>query len=147
LSGFDKRNHRTALQVQAFQRFERGLDLVAIAARLCRKRQTRFSVPYTDHQRRHESAAALVTALQPLAVDRHHAFDGRKPEPRAQGFGKPGEEPGQFVRIEQAEQPGETVVARRAMRQIHNLPELFLMGDGEPVAAARDRSTALRFSS
>ena len=131
MSGFDTRNHLTALQVQAFQRFERGLDLVAIAARLCRKRQTRFSVPYADHQRRHETAAALVTAPQPLAVDRHHASGGRKPEPRAQGFGKPGEELGQFLRIEQAEQPGETVVARRAMRQIDNPPKLFLMGRRE----------------
>src|SRR5271156_236182 len=96
-----------------------------------RQRQARLGVPDADHQRRHEGAAALVAAAQALAVDGDHAFGRRKPELRAQRRVKPGEGRGHFLRIEQAEEAAEAVVARRAVRQIDDLRQLAFVGGGE----------------
>ncbi len=110
-----------ALQGHGFQRRQGRRHFVAAGRMAGRQRQARLGVPDADHQRRHEGAAALVAAAQALAVDGHHAFGRRKPEFRAQRRVKPGEGRGHFLRIEQAEEAAEAVVARRAVRQIDDL--------------------------
>src|SRR5262245_28845877 len=59
----------TALQYQAFQGRQGSFDLVPTFGPTGRNRQPGFGIPYTDHQRRHVGAPALVAAPKALAID------------------------------------------------------------------------------
>src|SRR5271166_2459267 len=117
----------TAFQIKAFQRFQRRFDLIAVVARPRAEGKTRLSVPHADHQRRHEGAATLIAAPQPFAVDGDDARRLTKPQAFAQRFGEGHEGAGHLVRVEQAKQARETVVARRPMRQIDDLGKARLI--------------------
>src|SRR5271166_3562297 len=121
----------TAFQIKAFQRFQRRFDLIAVVARPRAEGKTRLSVPHADHQRRHEGAATLIAAPQPFAVDGDDARRLTKPQAFAQRFGEGHEGAGHLVRVEQAKQARETVVARRPMRQIDDLGKARLIGAAE----------------
>jgi hypothetical protein len=116
-----------AFQNQTFERRERGCNLIATRRVPARQRQPRFGIPYAYHQRRHAGAAAFIAAAQALAIDCHHALGRIKSKSLAQCRNKAGESLCHFLRIEQAEQPAEAVVARGTMRKINNLGKLLLV--------------------
>src|SRR5260370_6369781 len=129
-----------AFQNEAFERRERGRNLIAARRVPGRQRQPCLGIPYAYHQRRHAGAAAFIAAAQALAIDRDHAFGRIKSKPLAQGSNEARESLCHLLRIEQTEQPAETVMARRAMRKIDNLGKLILMGRSK----IRDIDTRLR---
>ena len=118
----------TALQNHAFQRRQRGGYLVAAGRVSGRQRQPGLGIPDAHHERRHTGATAFIAASQALAVDRDHALGRAKPKPLAQRLSEASESLGHFLRIEQAKQAAEAVMARRAMAKIDNLGKLVLVG-------------------
>jgi hypothetical protein len=56
-------------------------------------------IPHADHQRRHEFAAALISAPQAFAVDGDHARHRAKTKRLAQRRREGGESLGHFVGI------------------------------------------------
>jgi len=121
----------TAFQIKALQHFQRRGDLVAVRARARRDRHPRFGVPDAHHQRRHMGAPALVAAPQSLAVDGHDALGRSQAQSFAQRPRERQKGAAQRVWIEQAKQARETIMARRAMRQVDDLAKIALVRLGE----------------
>src|ERR1700677_4364356 len=121
----------TALQIQAFQRLQRRGDLVAVRTRARGDRYAGLRVPDAHHQWRHARTPALIAAPQAFAVESDQAFDRSQAEAFAQGSSKIPQTFLQFRRIEQTEQSRETVVARRAVRQIDHLGQFLDVRGGK----------------
>src|SRR5262249_42751412 len=77
---------------------------------------------------------------QALAIDGNHAGRRAQAQRRAQGLGEPGQRRLQLGRIEKPKQATEAVMARRAVRQIDELAQTFLICRRE----TRNRHTVLR---
>src|ERR1700692_4924357 len=121
----------TALQIQAFQRLQRRGDLVAVRTRARGDRYAGLRVPDAHHQWRHARTPALIAAPQAFAVESDQALDRSQAEAFAQGLSKIPQTFLQFRRIEQTEQSRETVVARRAVRQIDHLGQFLDVSSGK----------------
>src|ERR1700683_2136211 len=115
----------------AFQSLQRRGDLVAVRTRARGDRYAGLRVPDAHHQWRHARASALIAAPQAFAVESDQALDRSQAEAFAQGSSKIPQTFLQFRRIEQTEQSRETVVARRAVRQIDHLGQFLDVRGGK----------------
>src|SRR3984957_10623152 len=133
-----------ALQIQAFQRLQRRGDLVAVRTRARGDRYAGLRVPDAHHQWRHARTPALIAAPQAFAVQSDQALDRSQAKAFAQGSSKIPQTFLQFRRIEQTKQSRETVVARRAVRQIDHLGQVLDVSGGKISIAHSNLCSAKR---
>lgn len=101
---------QSARKINEFDDFERGLDFVlTIARRDCRQAQPGLGGEGRHRQRRTGYQALLIGPPQSLAVKRHHL--GRLLAGSGESCGKGSKGATEGLRVEQAQQPREGVVA------------------------------------